>query len=71
MKQDWIVKVRSPERICIWLGTFQAAGRQEAKRVAIGFVAERLPLDTQILAIARGKVSVELQGDPIPFEDIQ
>lgn len=66
---NWIIKVRCPDRASFWVGNIQATGRTEAKREARRFVSTILPLDTQIISIARGHITVTLDGPEIPMED--
>jgi hypothetical protein len=67
--QKWLVKVRCPDRECLWLGSFEAEGRTEAKREARRFVSRHLPLDTTILAIARGRMQIKFDGPEEPFDE--
>jgi len=65
MKASWVAKVRCPDREVFWVGNFEADGRADAKRAARRFVSSILPLDTMIVAIAPGKVTVSLGGPEI------
>ena len=65
MKASWVAKVRCPDREIFWVGSFYADGRTDAKRAARLFVSSILPLDTMIVAIAPGKVTVSLDGPEI------
>lgn len=65
MKASWVAKVRCPDRDVFWVGSFYADGRTDAKRAARRFVSSILPLDTMIVAIAPGKVTVSLGGPEI------
>jgi hypothetical protein len=69
MKASWVAKVRCPDREIFWVGSFYADGRTDAKRAARLFVSAILPLDTIILAIAPGKVTLTLDGPEIGMED--
>ena len=66
--ESWCAKVRVPNREMFWVGHFQADGRADAKRAAIKHIAAILPLDTQIISIARGKIEITLTGPEIPFD---
>jgi hypothetical protein len=68
---NWVVQVRCAGREPFWMGTYQAEGRQAAKRAARQFVSAHLPLDTTILAIARGRMDVQFDEAPIPYEAIE
>lgn len=65
----WIAKVLCPDKQPLWVGNFKADGRENAKRAARLFVSEHFPLETKILAIARGEVSVRVDGDLIEFAE--
>jgi len=69
MKASWVAKVRCPDREIFWVGSFYADGRTDAKRAARRFVSSILPLDTMIVAIARGQVTLSLDGPEIDMED--
>ncbi len=66
---SWVVRIRCVEKQSLWVGNFHAEGREQAKRAARLFVSEHFPLDTKILAIARGEVSVHIEGDLIEFKE--
>lgn len=67
--KTWIAKVRVPNREMFWVGHFDAASRPDAKREARRFVSSILPLDTQIICIAQGRVDVQILGPEIPFNE--
>lgn len=71
MKASWVAKVRCPDREVFWVGSFYADGRTDAKRAARRFVSSILPLDTIILAIAPGKVTLSLDGPEILMEGME
>ena len=71
MKASWAAKVRCPDREIFWVGSFYADGRTDAKRAARLFVSAILPLDTIILAIAPGKVTLTLDGPEIAMEGME
>lgn len=64
----WIVKVCVPGKHGMWLGHFEANGRNQAKREARRFVSMHLPLDTLIVAIAQGRVDVTFDGPEMPYD---
>lgn len=66
--ENWIVRVQAPDREPFWMGTFTASGRQDAKRTARLFVSRHLPLDTRILGIARGDISVQIKGPVYEYD---
>lgn len=70
MKASWVAKVRCPDREVFWVGSFYADGRTDAKRAARRFVISILPLDTMIVAIALGKVTLALDGPEILMEGV-
>ena len=70
MKASWVAKVRCPDRDVFWVGSFYADGRTDAKRAARRFVSSILPLDTTIVAIALGKVTLALDGPEILMEGV-
>lgn len=65
--KTWLVKVRCPDRSSFWMGEFQAPGRAEAKVEARRFVSQHLPLDTQVLAIAEGRLHITFNGPEVPL----
>ncbi len=67
---SWIAKVRCTDRQPLWVGNFHAEGRENAKRAARLFVSTHFPLDTAILAIARGEVTVRIDGDLIELTEL-
>lgn len=71
MKASWVAKVRCPDRDVFWVGSFYADGRTDAKRAARRFVSSILPLDTMIVAIAQGKVTLALDGPEILMECVE
>lgn len=71
MKASWVAKVRCPDREVFWVGNFEADGRTDAKRAARRFVSSILPLDTMIVAIALGKVTLALDGPEILMEGVE
>ncbi len=70
MKASWVAKVRCLDREVFWVGSFYADGRTDAKRAARRFVSAILPLDTMIVAIAPGKLTLTLDGPEILMEDV-
>lgn len=71
MKASWVAKVRCPDREVFWVGSFYADGRTDAKRAARRFVSSILPLDTMIVAIAPGKLTLTLDGSEIAMEGME
>lgn len=67
--KSWIVKVKFPDRSEFWAGTFYAPGRTEAKTEARRFCSRHFPLDSRILGISRGSITVKTEGEFIPMED--
>lgn len=64
----WVARVKCHEREPLWVGNFTAQGRENAKRAARLFVSQHFPLDTKILAIARGEISISFHEAPIEME---
>ena len=71
MKASWVAKVRCPDKAVFWVGSFYADGRTDAKRAARLFVSAILPLDTMIVAIAPGKLTLTLDGPEILMEGME
>lgn len=70
MSKTWIAQVKAGDKHPFWVGNFKAPGRAEAKRAARLFVSEILPLDTKILAIAEGEISVRFDSEPFVFDEV-
>lgn len=69
MKTTWVCEVKVMDRSPMWVGHFHANGRADAKREALRFVAQHLPLDkTRILRIAKGMIEVQFHGEPELFD---
>lgn len=71
MKASWVAKVRCPDKAVFWVGSFYADGRTDAKRAARRFVSSILPLDTMIVAIALGSVTLALDGPEILMDGVE
>ena len=71
MKADWIARVQVPGKLDLWVGSFEADGRTDAKSKARTFVSAHLPLDTKIISLALGRVDIHFGGPVTPFEDAQ
>lgn len=54
----------------VWFGTLMADSKEEAKRLFPGMVAAYLGLNAVIVSIAKGRVSVELFSNEIPFGEL-
>lgn len=67
--KSWIARVQVPTKTPMWVGTYPAEDRNQAKREARRFVATILPLDTKILCIAEGRIEVSLSGPEIPMNE--
>ena len=67
-QQTWLAKVRCPDREMFWVGHFTADGRTDAKRRARHFVSRILPLETQIISIAQGRIEMKLDGEEIAID---
>lgn len=65
----WIVQIQCPDKKLLWVGNYTAEGREDAKRAARLFVSEHFPLDTKILAIARGHITLRFEEAPIPYTE--
>lgn len=69
-KTDWLVKAKMPGKEPLWYGTYQARGREEAKRAAARFLSKYLPLEAMIICIAQGRIAIEFDGPEIIMENI-
>jgi hypothetical protein len=67
--KSWVARVQVPTKNPMWVGTYPAEDRNQAKREARRFVSSILPLDTQILSIAQGRIDVTLDGPEIPIDE--
>lgn len=68
-KSNWLAKVQLPFKEQIWVGNFQAHGREDAKIVAKKFVATYYNDDVKIIFIAEGVIDVNIVGRIIPFDE--
>lgn len=65
---SWIVKVKCAGKEPMWVGNFQARGREAAKLEARRFASRFVPLGATVIAIAQGSVSVKFEGPEILFD---
>ena len=65
---DWVVKVKAAGKEPLWIGNFQARGREDAKLEAKRFAARFLPLECRIIAIAQGRIAVQFNGPEIQID---
>lgn len=68
--KPWLVRVQVKDKQAMWAGDFEAQGRNEAKRAARLFVSAHFPMDTMILGIRRGYITVTFEGEEIPVNEL-